>query len=251
MTDVGTHAQLEQRKGYPDPTPCDGRMLIDEQFDRMWIIVCDKCGFEAGLPARAADPNVAERILTDDAGFPRRFIATTVEETPDNKPTLKALRGWLRQYDTGPIPAPALFGQAGRGKSQLLVATCQRLIREQNVRVLFRSSSRLLDEMQQQFDRPDENAGLWQRALTVPVLALDDMGAERATDWREDRLARLVDERWERELPVLIATNYGPTDWQRAFGARTASRLAGMTFALELMGPDRRQMAITNEERIA
>src|SRR5581483_7724920 len=129
--------------------------------------------------------------------------------------------------------SPALYGGPGLGKSHLLVAVGERLVRDHDARVMFRSIARLLDELQDGFDRDrkDEMAysPLWERALNVDVLALDDLGAERPTEWRTDRLARLVDERWERELPTIIATNYPPHMWDEAFDARTASRLRGMT----------------------
>ena len=107
----------------------------------------------------------------------------------------------------------------------------------------FRPIAALLDELQEAFGDDREHRRVWQRATTVDVLALDDVGAEQATDWRQERLARLVDERYQQNRPVLLATNFPPAAWEEMLGARTVSRLQGMTMPMELTGSDRRVAA--------
>ena len=101
---------------------------------------------------------------------------------------------------------------------------------------------RLLLRDLQRFDNDVVRGQAWERAVTVPVLALDDLGAERVTDWRLDQIADLVDERWQAERPIVVASNFPPKLWRDAVEERTASRLAGMTFPVELCGRDRRQL---------
>jgi DNA replication protein DnaC len=242
LLELGVHSELDPPSEWEER--CDGRVSIVDQSGPIWTVRCERCGFETGLPARNADPSLRRRLRERQAGFPARFAGVRFQEDPTNASALRTVRAWVGEFKDRPLPAPAIHGQPGRGKSHLAVAVCTRLIRDHDAAVLFRSSARLLDELQDGFDQPGEYGTLWHRAVTVDVLALDDLGAERPTEWRTDRLARLVDERWERELPVLVATNYPPAMWDEAFDARTASRLRGMTFAVQLGGADRRQMAM-------
>lgn len=62
----------------------------------------------------------------------------------------------------------------------------------------------------------------------VDLLFLDDLGANKLTEWREEKILEVIDERWLRERPTVVTTNIPPDRFSDHFGARTASRLAGM-----------------------
>src|SRR5919201_4687363 len=55
LVDFGTHAELEQRRCYTDPSGCTGRMLVVAQGD-IWEIECERCGFPAALHSREVNP---------------------------------------------------------------------------------------------------------------------------------------------------------------------------------------------------
>lgn len=218
--------------------PCQGWWRLTDDTGPIWAVECDVCGFETGIPPR--DPKVRHGQAIEKAGLPERFVGVVFDEDDNNRDVLQAIRMWLADYGKGaPLPAPALYGLAGRGKTHLLTAVCARLIHEHNASVLFRPVRELLRGLQR-FDDEYERNALWNRAVSVDVFALDDLGAHQITDWRRDQIAHLIDERYQRERPVILATNYKPDAWDQIVDARTASRLAGMTFGLQLMGPDRR-----------
>jgi DNA replication protein DnaC len=58
--------------------------------------------------------------------------------------------------------------------------------------------------------------------LRAPVLILDDVGAERGTEWTEEQLYRLLDHRTVNELPTVITSNCRPDELGHE---RIASRL--------------------------
>lgn len=251
---LGLHADLDPPRD-DEAQRCEGRIVVLDQTGDIWELRCEGCGFEAGMPARLADSRLQRRLLERHAGFPQRFTAR-FEKTAENASAIAATSAWLDAYDPAlprdgrsesNLPAPAIWGLPGRGKSHLLVTICRALIRDQGVSVMFRSVARLLDELQDGFDTAGEYGRIWEQAVTVDVLALDDVGAQQLTEWRTDRLARLVDERWERMLPVLVATNYPPGRWEGTMDERTRSRLRGMTFGVELRGVDRRQLTVDGE----
>jgi DNA replication protein DnaC len=63
-------------------------------------------------------------------------------------------------------------------------------------------------------------------------LVLDDLGAERPTDWARDEIAALVLHRHDRDLPTIVTSNYAPSALaqrlghdDRVIGQRIVSRL--------------------------
>lgn len=74
----------------------------------------------------------------------------------------------------------------------------------------------------------------------VPILALDDIGAAKNTEWTEEINYRLINHRYDRELPTLFTSNVPSKELGAAMGERVASRLVEMTDRVVLRGVDRR-----------
>lgn len=91
------------------------------------------------------------------------------------------------------------------------------------------------------------DCGALERACRVGLLALDDLGAERATPWAVETLTRLVDARCSAGLPTVVTSNWRIGQmrdrWGGMEGKRLASRLAGACAPIEVAGPDRRLAA--------
>jgi DNA replication protein DnaC len=78
-------------------------------------------------------------------------------------------------------------------------------------------------------------------ARAASLLVLDDLGAERHTDWVEESLYGLLAHRLEYQIGrVAITTNYTLPELAERVGARTASRIGQLTKQLHLDGPDLR-----------
>lgn len=87
-------------------------------------------------------------------------------------------------------------------------------------------------------------AGELHSLRSVPVLVLDDLGANKGSARREELLTELVSERSENQRPTLITTNIGQRKGETLaseLGERVASRLAEMCRVVALTGPDRRR----------
>ena len=235
------HQEWLDQRGYDEQ--CTGQLLITERTDTMWFLRCDKCAFEAGVALREVSPRFRVKMRSEAAGLPSMFAGREFQSTTANEPVKQAIREWIDRYEREPLPAPAVYGLNGRGKTHLLVATCEQLLKRYEMTVRFWGVSALLDELQHAFGDNARHRKVWEDATTVDVLALDDVGAEQVTEWRAERLSRLVDERYQNERPILIATNYRPSAWERTLDPRTVSRLLGMTTPIELAGDDRRVAA--------
>jgi DNA replication protein DnaC len=81
------------------------------------------------------------------------------------------------------------------------------------------------------------------RLTTVPLLVLDDLGAENATTWTNEKLYQLINRRYQNLLPLVATTNYDLSRLEQSLGAHTVSRLLEICLPLEVKGPDRRKQA--------
>ena len=69
---------------------------------------------------------------------------------------------------------------------------------------------------------------------------IDDLGAEKTTDFVRQTLYYIVNEREQNELPIIVTSNYTLKDLAAKFDERISSRLAGMCKQVKLTGTDRR-----------
>lgn len=139
-----------------------------------------------------------------------------------------------------------LFGNPGVGKTWAascavrLAIEAQDPLRPASARIV--SSKRLLEEVKAGYDGGDGDA--LASAEKVRLLALDDLGMERPTDWAVETLAELLDARTMAGLPTIVTSNYRIGQvaemWGGMPGKRVASRLAGSCEVVEVTGADRR-----------
>jgi DNA replication protein DnaC len=75
------------------------------------------------------------------------------------------------------------------------------------------------------------------------LLVIDDLGAERPSEWTQERLYSVVDHRYANCLPLLVTGNVPPAKLAEQTGDRVASRLAEMCRVVPMTGADRRRAA--------
>lgn len=88
-----------------------------------------------------------------------------------------------------------------------------------------------------------------ERDLTAcSLLILDDLGAERVTDWTRDYLAGIIEARYDAEKPTIVTTNYPPSKLAArlghddlVIGQRLVSRLVEEAVLIPFKGADRRR----------
>jgi DNA replication protein DnaC len=59
----------------------------------------------------------------------------------------------------------------------------------------------------------------------VPILALDDLGAEKSTEWAVEQIYEVLNYRYVKRKATLIASNLEPRDLPDCYDGRLASRL--------------------------
>ena len=131
------------------------------------------------------------------------------------------------------------MGPVGTGKTTLAMLVSKAAIKAGRSVAIY-SLPRLLNEIRDTHRSERSHVDLLDRLTAVDLLHVDDVGAERTTDWVLEELYSIVNARYEDERSMVITTNLDYDDLCTQITARTASRLAEMCDQLPLDGADRR-----------
>lgn len=130
-----------------------------------------------------------------------------------------------------------IWGDRGCGKSHLCAAVANALI-ARSVPTLYISAPDLFAALKQAMDLQvaTDQESLSSRiniAKTAPVLVLDDLGAEKSSDWTDSVLFEILDARYRNRLPTMIASNVDPDKLER----RISSRMQDREFCVVIENP--------------
>ena len=81
---------------------------------------------------------------------------------------------------------------------------------------------------------------LSRRCRMCDLLVIDDLGAERATDFVREELDRIVDWRYRDRRPIAVATNLDDREIVAKYGWRAISRWTESCERVRIEGPDHR-----------
>jgi len=122
-----------------------------------------------------------------------------------------------------------LVGQVDTGKSHLAIAICHRwLARGKPARYVL--VPLMLEELRAGYQSEGQYERRMEFLLNVPLLVLDDLGAQRPTEWAMEKLMQIVDYRYVNALPLVVTTNKPPSDLPGDTEHRIGSRLLRATF---------------------
>lgn len=80
-----------------------------------------------------------------------------------------------------------------------------------------------------------------ERLLRSSLVVLDDLGAERGTEWEASKIAHVVEGRYDLPGGLIVTTNLNEHDLRQRYGARAVSRLIQRSAWVVLAGGDRRR----------
>lgn len=75
---------------------------------------------------------------------------------------------------------------------------------------------------------------------TFPIIFIDDIGAEKQTEWGQEMLYLIVNRIYEAEKILFIATNLSFEEFSVKYGDRLTSRILEMCEMKEIIGEDKR-----------
>jgi DNA replication protein DnaC len=219
---------------------CDGSgFVLDEDTNTAFdcrcrpqrVALAKARSLSAVIPRRYSDVAFDRPPVTDIE--PHAVVAATrrFADTIDEK--LDAGRGlWF-------------MGPVGTGKTTLAMLVSKAALRAGRSVAIY-SLPRLLNEIRDTHRAERSHVELLDRLTAVDLLHIDDVGAERTTDWVLEELYSIVNGRYEDQRSIVITTNIKDRDELCGqITERTVSRLTEMCEELPLDGHDRRMDART------
>jgi DNA replication protein DnaC len=135
-----------------------------------------------------------------------------------------------------------LFGDTGTGKTTLAMLISKAALEAGNTVAIY-SLPKLLAHIRRTYDTAQEGdsyLAFFERLTSVDLLHIDDLGAEKRSDWVLEQLYALINERYETQRAILITTNLPHEELEEQIGTRTVSRLSEICDEVPLFGADRR-----------
>jgi DNA replication protein DnaC len=215
--------------------------------------VCDGSGWIVGpenvaRPCECRDSLVAKRRARGVSSvIPRRFrdISFELAENDGIAPdVLDAVREFADQVEDRLDSGRGLWlmGDVGTGKTTLAMLV-SKAAAEAGRTVAIYSLPRLLARIRRTYDgEPGEDSYLefFDRLTSVDLLHIDDLGAEKRSDWVLEQLYAIVDERYQSQRSMVVTSNLDPDQLKEQIGSRVVSRLAEICRELPLWGDDLR-----------
>jgi DNA replication protein DnaC len=132
------------------------------------------------------------------------------------------------------------MGPVGTGKTTLAMLVSKAALKAGRSVAIY-SLPRLLNEIRDTHRAERSHVELLDRLTAVDLLHVDDVGAERTTDWVLEELYSIVNARYEDQRSMVITTNIDDRDRLcEQITARTVSRLTEMCDELPVLGEDHR-----------
>lgn len=138
-----------------------------------------------------------------------------------------------------------LYGPCGTGKTYLTACVANALI-DKGYTAKMSNFSRLSNQI---FDTKEGKQTFIDSLNRYSLLVLDDLGAERTTDYMKEMVYTIIDNRYRAGLPFIITTNLSMseiTNPQEVAYARIYDRILERCIPIQVDGISRRRQGLAN-----
>jgi len=187
--------------------------------DGTWRACVERCDCQRQADADAAYQRAwAASNLTLDVCEAQTFATFDPTQQPEAYKALRAFAQAPAEAQGGPYGWVVLSGAPGCGKSHLLVAAAVELL-ARGRRPLYAIAPELLRYVRSGIASGQMDTRIDQ-ARDADVLLLDDLGAEKNTEWSDELFYRVLNERYRLKRPTVIASNLLPTEMPMRLASR-------------------------------
>lgn len=101
-----------------------------------------------------------------------------------------------------------IYGSIGYENTHLAASIANEIIRNKKIALLERTSS-IIDRIKESFNKTvTTESEIMELYSNVDMLIIDDFGSETISKWALEKLYRIINNRYENELPIVITTRY-------------------------------------------
>ncbi|MFT7581055.1 MAG: DNA replication protein DnaC [Myxococcota bacterium] len=228
-------------------------------------------GYEVAKVCSCA--HLVERVQRfNEARIPAGYADKTVGGFIHGKkdPSLAEAKRWFMEFQRRKLDASGasgvlLVGTPGVGKTHLMASVLNYLTLQKGIACRFVDFFELTGRIRETYNQPNQRRGarvteasLLEPLVQVPVLAIDDLGKGRGSNWELTIIDQLITRRYNANRVVLATTNFFPEHiantinapggprretLEERVGDRLYSRLSEMTRMIVMQGSDKRQDA--------
>ena len=132
------------------------------------------------------------------------MMKCTFEKSNDTE-NLKLARNYAKNFKDFMRQGKGLlfFGTVGTGKSHMAACIANQLI-DEGYKVLMTNFATMVNILQQSFEGRQEYINSLNR---YALLIIDDLGAERKSEYMQEQVFNIIDARYRSGLPMIITTN--------------------------------------------
>jgi len=238
---------------WPTCGKCGGRWgsLTSERLDA-WCITCSREHAEEYKPVFRAHVLKHRGIFLEMAGVPAAFrgcgLDNFADQTRDQQRARDAVRTWA---EAGCSAGLYLHGPVGTGKSHLAIAAMLEATARRRLTARYIAVHQFLLEARESFRERNTQplSALLDRCTETGVLLLDDLCAEKSTEFARETFLTMVDRAYGRRRPLLLATsNLDLSDLGCRLDGRIADRLREMCLIVNVGGSSyRRRIAVRRD----
>lgn len=210
-------------------------------------VLCPQCGDDMGwrpnITNQKYEPNdycqrchekkeeasIEEQL--NQIGVPKRYVSKTFTNIDPAHIGHRVLQVVYMHRDK----SICLYGMPGSGKTHIAAALLRMRIENKEIdpaRCIFAITPDLLANVRDGIKNSDMERRI-ERLARCQVLVLDDVGAERPTEFARETLYRIVNERYNHDRQTIVTSNMALHQGLEAhLGMRTVSRLSEMCEAI-------------------
>ncbi len=231
---------------YSAPGHCDCQKAIEywDTYNNKMETIRKECEELADRERRKYQ--VEELVYKSDLG--RRFKERTFQNfttSKINKDIFEKLFNYALNFLDLEKEGKGLLltGAVGTGKTHLAVAIANHLMYEQIIPVKFGNVTTLLSEVKSSYDKQatESEAEIIKSLSRVRLLIIDDLGKEKASEWSNNIIYTVINNRYENYKPTIVTTNLNIKELENTIGEATVSRLIEMCDGVKVNGEDYRK----------